>query len=245
MKASLFVTCLADHFYPQVGEAIINLLGKYGVEVDFPEDQTCCGQVAWNTGHHDDARQYALNYLKTFEKSEYIIVPSGSCAGHVHYYYPQMFPNDAALVKRLEDVASRTYEFSQFMVDVLGVKDVGATYNAKVVFHNNCHMQRELKVKDQPLEMLRAVRGLELLDMPRSELCCGFGGAFSIKKPEISTAMADKKLELIESTGAEIVVSCDAGCLMHQGGRSQRAGKGLKFMHLADLLWEGVKNSGR
>lgn len=244
MKASLFITCLADHFYPQVGLAVVHLLRRCGVEVDFPEQQTCCGQVAWNTGHQKEARQFALNYLRTFEKSEYIIMPSGSCAGHVRYYYPKMFPDDAALTRRLEEVASRTYEFSQFMVDVLGVTDVGARYPARAVFHNNCHMQRELGVKEPPLMMLRAVRDLELMDMPRPELCCGFGGAFSIKQPAISTAMADQKLAAIASTGADLVVSCDAGCLMHQGGRNQRTGGRLRFIHLADLLWQGVKASG-
>lgn len=245
MKVSLFVTCLADHFYPQVGEAVVHLLGRHGVEVDFPADQTCCGQPAWNTGHLDDARTFARNYMKTFAKSEYIIQPSGSCAGHVRYFYPKMFEHDEQLHREALAIAERTYEFSQFMVQVLGIRDLGARYQAKAVFHNNCHMQRELGVREEPLELLRHVRDLELLDMPRPDLCCGFGGAFSVKEAAISTAMADEKLRLIASTGADTIVSCDGGCLMHQGGRAEKIGMKIRTMHLAELLWEGVQHHGR
>lgn len=245
MRASLFITCLADHFRPEIGEAVVHLLRRHGVEVDFPAGQTCCGQPSWNTGHLDDARDFARHYIKTFAKSEYIIQPSGSCAGHVRYFYPQMFEDDPAMQKEAIAIGERTYEFTQFMVQVLGVKDVGARYKGKAVFHNNCHMQRELKVKEEPLEMLRHVRDLELLDLPRPDLCCGFGGAFSIKEPEISTAMADDKVNYVVETGADLLVSSDLGCLMHQGGRIEKRGLAIRPIHVAELLWEGVQNNGR
>jgi len=241
LRVSLFVTCLADHFYPEVGEAVVHLLRRHGVSVDFPAGQTCCGQPAWNTGHQDEAKAFALQYLKTFENSEYIVMPSGSCAGHVRYFYPQMFKNDKEFFKPICDIADRTYEFSEFMVKVLGLKDIGATYKAKAVYHNNCHMNRELGVRDEPLELLRHVRGLELVDNPRPELCCGFGGAFSVKMPEISTAMADEKIGTLASTQADLLISADGGCLMHMGGRMGRTGVQMRPIHLAQLLWEGVQ----
>jgi L-lactate dehydrogenase complex protein LldE len=245
LKVSLFITCLADHFYPEVGEAVVHLLRRYGCEVDFPSGQTCCGQPAWNTGLQDDARAFARNYMDVFDKSEYIVMPSGSCAGHVRYFYPQMFKDDKDMFKRASAIADRTFEFSEFLVKVLGVKDVGATYKAKAVYHNNCHMNRELGVREEPLELLRNVRGLELVENPRPDLCCGFGGAFSVKMPEISTAMADEKLGTFSGTGADLIISADGGCLMHMGGRAQRQGLKLRTIHLAQLLWEGVQNHGR
>ena len=245
LKVSLFITCLADHFYPEVGEAVVHLLRRYGCTVDFPPNQTCCGQPAWNTGLEDEAKAFARSYIETFENSEYVVMPSGSCAGHVRYFYPQMFKDDKAMFKRACAVADKTYEFSEFMVKVLKVTDVGATFPATVVFHNNCHMQRELGVKEEPLQLLRSVKDLVLVDNPRYDLCCGFGGAFSVKMPEISTAMADERLGIYVSTKADIVVSCDGGCLMHMGGRAERQGLPVKTMHLAQLLWEGVRNSER
>ena len=242
MKVSLFITCLADHFYPEVGEAVVHLLRRHGVTVDFPPNQTCCGQPAWNTGHEDEAKAFARQYIETFEHSEYVVMPSGSCAGHVRYFYPHMFKADKEMFQRASAVAAKTYEFSEFMVKVLGVKDVGARFPAKVVFHNNCHMQRELGVMEEPLELLRHVRGLELIENPRVDLCCGFGGAFSIKMPEVSTAMADERLGIYTATKADYIVSCDGGCLMHMGGRAERTGLPIKTIHLAELLWQGVQN---
>lgn len=244
MKVSLFITCLADHFYPEVGEAVVHLLRRHGVQVDFPSGQTCCGQPAWNTGHQDDARDLARNYLKTFADSEYIVMPSGSCAGHIRYFYPQMFAAEKALFREASAIADRTFEFSEFMVKVLGVKDVGARFKARAVFHNNCHMQRELGVLEEPLELLRHVRDLELVENPRPDLCCGFGGAFSVKMPEVSTAMADEKLGTFSPLQPDLLVSCDGGCLMHMGGRAERTGLKIRTMHLAELLWEGVQRNG-
>ena len=241
MKVSLFVTCLADHFYPEVGEAVVHLLRRHGCTVDFPANQTCCGQPAWNTGLVEDARAFARQYVTTFEDSEYVVMPSGSCAGHVRYFYPQMFKDDPVWFKRACAVADKTYEFSEFFVKVLKVTDLGATYKARAVYHNNCHMNRELGVQEEPLALLRNVRGLELVENPRVDLCCGFGGAFSVKQPEISTAMGDEKLGTLMSGQPEVIVSADGGCLMHMGGRAERTGVQVRFMHLAQLLWEGVQ----
>ncbi|HEY8345920.1 MAG TPA: (Fe-S)-binding protein [Symbiobacteriaceae bacterium] len=244
MKVALFITCLADHFYPAIGEAVVRLLRRHGVSVEFPPGQTCCGQPFWNMGHMDEARECARQFIRTFSQSEWIVTPSGSCAGHVRYFLPQMFPAGSPLCREASAIASRTFEFSQFMVNVLGVTDVGARFKARAVYHNSCHMQRELGVVEEPVAMLRQVRDLELVEAERPDLCCGFGGGFSVKMPEVSTAMADEKLRYLTATGADVLVSCDAGCLMHLGGRMEKLGIAMRPMHLAELLWEGVQHRG-
>lgn len=241
MRVSLFITCLTDLFFPEAGEAVVGLLRRHGVGVDFPQRQTCCGQPAWNSGHREEARALAEHFIDTFEASEYIATPSGSCAAMVRAYYPQLFIDDPAAYQRVTAVTERVYEFSQFMVNVLGVSDVGARYKAKAVYHSSCHMSRELGVTDEPLTMLGQVRDLELVAMPRADLCCGFGGAFSVKLPEISTAMADEKCGHIASTGASLLVASDGGCLMQLGGRMERVGMEVRSIHLAELLWQGVQ----
>lgn len=243
MNVSLFVTCLTDMFFPEVGEAVVGLLRRQGVSVDFPTAQTCCGQPAWNSGHHAEARALAAHFIDTFEASEYILTPSGSCAAMVRYYYPQIFQWDDKAAKRARAVVDRVYEFSEFFVKVLGVSDVGARFPARAVYHPSCHMSRELGVRDEPLTMLQHVRGLELVEMPRPDLCCGFGGAFAVKLPEISTAMADEKCGHVAATRADVLVGADGGCLMQLGGRMGRIGMPVRAMHLAELLWEGVQRS--
>lgn len=241
MKVSLFVTCLTDTFFPDVGEAVVHLLRRHGASVDFPMAQTCCGQPAWNSGHHAEARALADHFIDTFAASEYIVTPSGSCAGMIRYYYPEIYRQDGAAYERAVAVTARVYEFSEFMVKVLGVQDVGARYRSRAVYHASCHMSRELGVTDEPLTLLRHVRDLDLVEMPRADLCCGFGGAFSVKLPEISTAMADEKCGHVASTGAELLVGSDGGCLMQLAGRMERLGMPVRTMHLAELLWKGVQ----
>lgn len=240
MKASLFITCLSDMFFPEVGEAVVRLLRRHGVTVDFSADQTCCGQPAYNSGYVDEARTLARRFLEVFEGSEYVVCPSGSCAGMVRSYYPELFKDDPVWAGRAAAVAGRVYEFSEFLVKVVGVEDVGATFNARATYHASCHMSRELGVRDEPLRLLNHVRGLELVPMERTDLCCGFGGSFAVKLPDISRAMADEKLEHVAATRAEVLVGSDAGCLMHLGGRLQRLGQNVRTLHLAQLLWEGV-----
>lgn len=235
MKVSLFITCLSDLFFPNTGEAMVGLLRRHGVQVEFPPGQTCCGQPAFNGGFHTEARQMATQWVKAFAGAEYIVTPSGSCAAMVRNYYPELLPEAKV-------VSERTYEFSQFMVDVLGVEDVGARFPARVAYHHSCHMMRELNLTRQPLTLLRHVRELELVEVPRQELCCGFGGSFSVKMPEISEAMVCDKVAAVASTGADILVSSDNSCLMNIGGRISREQRPIRVMHLADLLWEGVQS---
>lgn len=244
MKASLFITCLGDMLFPEVGEAMVHLLRRQGVTLDFPPGQTCCGQPAWNMGHQEEAKEMARQWINTFERSEYIVSPSGSCVGHVRHFYPQMFENEPEMYKKAKSVAERTFEFTQFFVNVLGVTDVGARYKARAVFHSSCHMTRELGVRDEPFEMLKQVRDLDLVEMPRKDLCCGFGGGFSVKIPELSTEMVDQKIKYIQSTNADLLLGADGACLMNIAGRMERLGiNNIKVMHIAELLWKGVKQA--
>jgi len=237
MRVSLFITCLADMFFPNTGEAVVRLLKRHGAQVDFPPEQTCCGQPAFNGGFRDEARQMARQWVKAFRNSEYVVTPSGSCAAMVRNYYPELLPES-------KEIASRTYEFTQFMVDVLKVEDVGAEFKARATFHQSCHMSRELGVIHQPLTLLRHVKGLELIELPRKELCCGFGGSFSVKMPEISEAMVTDKVAAVASTNADILVGADSSCIMNIAGRINREGRPIRAMHVAELLWEGVKGRG-
>ncbi|WP_028986438.1 (Fe-S)-binding protein [Thermicanus aegyptius] len=240
MKASLFITCLADLFYPQVGKSVVEVLEHYGVEVDFPMGQTCCGQPAYNSGYHEEAKKAAEQMIRVFEGSTYVVSPSGSCAAMFREIYPQLFREDEEWRERAEKLAQKTYEFSEFLVKVLGVK-VEAAFPATATYHHSCHMNRFLGVKEEPITLLNQVEGLTLKDLPYSHDCCGFGGTFSVKMKEISTAMADTKLSHVEETDTEILIGSDLGCLMHLGGRLHRQGKEIKTMHVAEVLAKGLK----
>lgn len=237
MRASLFITCLADLFFPNTGEAVYRLLKRHGVEVNFPAEQTCCGQPAFNSGFHDEARQMARQWLKAFRNSEYIVAPSGSCVAMVRNYYPELLPEAA-------EMASRTFEFTQFMVEVLKVTDIGAVFPARAAYHHSCHMSRELGLYHHPLALLKAVEGLELVEVPRQDLCCGFGGSFAVKMPEISEAMVTDKVAAVASTRCDLLVGSDSSCIMNIAGRIAREGRPIRVMHTAELLWEGVKERG-
>jgi L-lactate dehydrogenase complex protein LldE len=236
MRVSLFVTCLVDQFFPEVGMSVVAVLRKLGVEVDFPAEQTCCGQPAFNSGFSGEARKLAKRFIEIFEKSEYVVAPSGSCSSMVRVFYPELFAKDPDWHKRAESLASRTYEFTEFLVNVLKVEDVGGAYHGKVALHQSCHLLRELNVKTEPQCLLRAVKGIELVDLERAETCCGFGGLFSIKYPHISGSVLQDKLESIEKSGADVVVASDVGCLMHIGGGLSRQCSAAKTMHIAELL---------
>ncbi|MEW6045809.1 MAG: (Fe-S)-binding protein [Bacillota bacterium] len=241
MRVALFIGCVNDVFFPRAGVAAARILERLGVDVDFPAGQTCCGQAHWNSGYRREARDLAEHFLDVFHGADYVVGPTGSCVSMVREYYPEIFGHGApVLAERARKVAARTYEFSQFLVDVLGVDDIGAHYPARAVYHSGCHSIRLLGAADAPLRLLAGVKGLELLPLPGAELCCGFGGTFAVKSPEVSVAMADDKLDAIRSTGAELVVSGDASCLLHLMGRSHRRDLGLRFMHLAELLAEGT-----
>jgi L-lactate dehydrogenase complex protein LldE len=235
MKVSLMITCLGDVFFPDVGVATVALLRRLGVEVDFPQAQTCCGQPHFNSGYHDEARKLARHTIAAFAHGRPVVTPSGSCAAMVKLEYPHLLHNDLTWHGRAEDLAHRTHELSDFLVNVLGVEDVGARFAARATYHMACHL-RGLGLKDEPLRLLRRVRGLELLPLERADECCGFGGSFSVRYPGISGAMAQDKAGFIEKTGAEVVVATDAGCLMNIGGCLHRRGGRVRTVHLAEVL---------
>ncbi|HEY3363553.1 MAG TPA: (Fe-S)-binding protein [Symbiobacteriaceae bacterium] len=236
MRVSFFATCIVDLFFPEVGMSAVEILERQGCEVDFPPGQTCCGQPAFNCGHTAEARTLALNYLNTFRDSEYIVMPSGSCAAMVRTHYRELFADEPELKKLAEDVAARTYEFSEFLVKVLNVRDVGASFPVKAAFHSSCHLTRELKVVQEPIQLLRKVAGLELKELDRQDLCCGFGGTFAVRSPQVSANMGDDKLDDAARQDAEVLVAADMACLMHLGGRNRRRAGGMKLMHLAEVL---------
>ncbi|MBI4312416.1 MAG: (Fe-S)-binding protein [Chloroflexi bacterium] len=235
-KASLFVTCLVDQFFPQVGVSTVNVLRRLGVQVDFPAGQTCCGQPAFNSGYRSQALPLAYQWLDLFAGSEYIVVPSGSCAAMLKASVPELLRDDPKAAQAALELARRTYELSQFIVDVLKVTDVGARMEARLTYHASCHLLRELGVSSQPLALLKGVRGAELAPMEGATECCGFGGTFAVKHPEISTAILEGKLQAIEATGADAVVACDMGCLMHMAGAMRRRGIKARALHLAEVL---------
>jgi L-lactate dehydrogenase complex protein LldE len=236
MKVSLFITCLVDQFFPETGVSMVSVLRKLGVDVEFPADQTCCGQPGYNSGFHSDARGLAERFMSIFEASEYVVAPSGSCASMVRVFYPDLFRDDPTNLKRAESLAAKTYEFGEFLVKVLGVEDVGASASGKVALHQSCHLLRELGVKDETQRLLKAVRGIELVELERADACCGFGGLFSMKYPHISGAILQEKLDCIAKSEADVVVACDAGCLMQIAGGLSRQGFQTRTMHLAELL---------
>jgi L-lactate dehydrogenase complex protein LldE len=236
MKVSLFITCLVDQFFPEVGMSMVSVLRRLGAQVDFPSEQTCCGQPAFNGGFKTEARDLARRFISIFEDSEYIVAPSGSCTSMVRVYYKELFHDDPDWKKRAESLASRTYEFTEFVVNVLGVEDVGAVYQGKVALHQSCHLLRELNVRTEPRRLLNAVKGIEVVELERAEACCGFGGLFSIKYPEISGGILQEKIDSVEKSGADVIVASDAGCLMQIAGGLSRQGMATRTMHIAELL---------
>ena len=235
-RVSLFVTCIVDQVFPKVGLAMADVLERVGYKLDFPPAQTCCGQPAFNSGYRQDAREVARQFFDVFRDSEYIVVPSGSCTAMISHHYEDLFENDPGMRQRAREIGSRVYEFSRFLTDVAKVEDVGANYDAKVTYHDSCHALRELKIKDGPRRLLANVKGLTLLEMEAAQECCGFGGTFSVKFPEVSGAMARTKIDSIVKTGASTVVSIDSSCLMQLEGVIRRAGLPIRTMHLAEIL---------
>jgi L-lactate dehydrogenase complex protein LldE len=233
----LFVTCLIDTLQPQIGEAVVSVLERVGVQIKFPLDQTCCGQPPFNAGMRFEARKMAEHTIRIFERDPApVVIPSGSCTAMVRHGYPELFADDPEWLPRAQDLAARTYEFSEYLVDVLGVLDVGAHYPAKATYHSSCHLLRGLGVDHQPRTLLANVRELELIPLPHAEDCCGFGGVFSVEHPEISAEMLQRKIEDIQSTQASIAVVADTGCLMHIYGGFSRQKKPQPVLHIAEVL---------
>ena len=235
-RVSLFVTCMVDQLFPKVGMAMADVLERLGYAVDFPEEQTCCGQPAYNSGYRAEARTVARHFLRTFEASETIVVPSGSCTAMVTHHFQDLFqkePETLALVRAME---KKVHEFATFLTDVAGVEDVGARMDGVATFHDGCHGLRELGIRSAPRRLLACVKGLKLREMAPAEECCGFGGTFAVKFAELSGAMARTKIDAIVATGADTVVSLDPSCLMQIQGALSRAGLNIRTMHLAEVL---------
>ncbi|HMG36070.1 MAG TPA: (Fe-S)-binding protein [Blastocatellia bacterium] len=236
MNVSLFVTCLVDQFFPQVGESTVHLLQRLGCNVDFPADQTCCGQPAFNSGFCSDAKPLAKHFLRVFENSEYIVSPSGSCVSMVKVFYDGLLKDEPETSERIRKVAARTYELTDFIANVLRIEDVGASFTGRVALHQSCHLLRELNLRTEPRRLLEKVKGIELVDLERSESCCGFGGLFSVKYPHISGSILEDKLDTVKRSGAQFVVATDMGCLMHMGGGLNRQHSRVRTMHIAEIL---------
>jgi L-lactate dehydrogenase complex protein LldE len=238
MRVALFATCVVDTMVPQVAMATARLLERLGHEVVVPPGQSCCGQMHVNTGYRREAVPIVANHVKAFAGAEAIVAPSGSCVASIHHQQAAVARRfgEAALGDEAEQLAGRTYELSQFLVDVLGVTDVGAYYPHRVTYHPTCHSLRMLHVGDRPLQLLRAVRGLTLIELPAAEQCCGFGGTFAVKNADTSTAMLTDKMANVLSTHAEVCTAGDASCLMHIGGGLSRLRSGTRTVHLAEIL---------
>lgn len=237
MKVALFATCLVDQLWPTVGEATVEVLRRAGCEVTFDARQTCCGQPAYNTGYRDEARAVggALVELYDQDPADAIVLPSGSCAAMVRHL-PELFDADDPLREKAESVAGRTFELAALLVRELGVTDLGARFEGRATWHDACHGLRELDLRDEPRALLGAVEGLELVEAKGCDTCCGFGGTFSVKHPELSVAMVDWKLQHVEQAAVDAVVSGDVSCLMQLGGRLQERGNKVRTLHLAEVL---------
>ena len=240
MKVALFVTCVVDQMWPAVGASTVEVLRRVGCSVEFDERQTCCGQPAFNTGFSQEARKLAERFIRICEESqaEAIVSPSGSCTAMVHHY-PALFEEgkeDHEWRRRARVVAERTFELSSFLVRILKVEDVGARWAGRVTWHDACHALRDLNVHSEPRRLIEHVREAQFVELENADSCCGFGGTFSVKYPEISVAILDQKIEAIERAGVQAVVSGDASCLMQIGGRLSRKGSTVRAMHLAELL---------
>lgn len=235
MQVSLFITCVCDMFHPDVGKDTVDILERNGCTVDFPPTQTCCGQPAYNSGYLQQSKKAMKQMILAFEKSEYVVGPSGSCVGMIKEY-PNHLKDDPKWADKATNLANKTYELTSFLVDVLGITDVGSNFKGKVTYHPSCHMTRILGVKEAPMKLLRAIPGVELVELPVKEGCCGFGGTFAIKNSEISTAMAEEKSSHVSETGADYLIGGDMACLMNIGGMMEREGKDVKIKHIAQIL---------
>lgn len=236
MNVTLFAQCLVDAAFPEVGEAMLRLFDRLDIAVDIPPDQTCCGQPAFNAGYRQEARKAAKRFIRIFESADFIVCPSGSCTDMVRHQYPTLFEEGSDWHGRAVETGAKLFELTQFLVDKLGMEDVGARFDGTVTYHDSCHLLRNLGVREQPRKLMANVQGLRLTEMTDSERCCGFGGTFSVKYPDISTAILAEKVENIIATGADAVVGCDISCLMHIRGILNRKAPSVKTLHIAQIL---------
>jgi L-lactate dehydrogenase complex protein LldE len=238
VRITLFITCYNDTLFPGTGQAVVRVLERLGHTVEFPLDQTCCGQMHFNTGYRREAYPLAKRFVEIFADSEAVCIPSSSCVAMIREYYPALARenNDAEMATALETLLPRIYEFSELLVDRLGVTDAGAYFPHRVTYHASCHGLRSLHLGDKPIELLRAVRGLELVPLEGLEQCCGFGGTFAVKNADVSAAMLTEKVRAVLNTRAEVCTACDNSCLMHIQGMLHRQYAGVRTLHLAEIL---------
>ena len=238
MRVSLFITCFNDTIFPGTGRAVVRLLERLGHSVEFPMEQTCCGQMHYNTGYQLEAIPLVRRFVEIFESAEVVVSPSASCVGMVRHMYPHAaeLAGDQELSKAVAAIAPKVFELSEFLVNVLGVEDVGAYYPHRVTYHPTCHSLRMLRVGDAPLKLLKAVRGIDLVELPRADECCGFGGTFAVKNADTSMAMLGDKIRCVLETRAEVCTSADNSCLMNIGGALHRQRAGVGTVHLAEIL---------
>ncbi len=254
-NVQLFITCLVDTFFPEVGEAMVEVLNRAGADVDFPPDQTCCGQPTFNAGLRWDARRIAEHTIRVFEAAKGmssttdalpdIVMPSGSCAHMIRHNYSELFADDPVWLPRAKALAARTYEFTEYIVDVLGLTDLDAHWDGPLTYHPTCHLHRGLGIDRQPRALLANVHGADLRELPEAEDCCGFGGIFSVEHPELSAEMLKRKIKNLEATRAPTLVVCDAGCLMHVQGGLHRNKLPQKVVHIAEVLNHRLSGTGR
>ncbi|MEJ2165167.1 MAG: (Fe-S)-binding protein [Desulfobacterales bacterium] len=235
-RVTLFIQCLVDGVYPEVGEAMVAIFRKLGINIMCPTRQTCCGQPAFNSGYRRQARIAAKRFIEIFETADSIVCPSGSCVTMVRSHYAELLREDVSWERRARQVAGKTFELTQYLVDILGVDDLGARYDGKITYHDSCHLLRSLRVREQPRRLLRKVSGAEFVELYDSDRCCGFGGAFAVKYADISAAMVEDKVNRIIASGADTVAGCDMGCLMNIQGMLSRKGSDIKVRHIAQIL---------
>ncbi|UOE18627.1 (Fe-S)-binding protein [Thermobifida halotolerans] len=245
MRIALFITCVNDTLFPRTGQAVVRLLERLGHEAVFPTEQTCCGQMHFNTGYRRDAQKLAVRFVRTFADHDVVLAPSGSCAAMIRDNYARLGRTGSRLERAAAEVAPRVLDLSELLVDVLGVTDVGAYFPHRVAYHPTCHGMRLLGLGDRPTRLLRAVRGLELVELADAEECCGFGGTFAVKNPDVSAAMGWDKARNVAATGAEVLCAVDNSCLMHIGGTLRRQRSGVRVMHLAEILASTEKEPAR
>ncbi len=235
-RVGLFVTCLVDLYRPNVGFAAVKLLENAGYRVEVPEAQTCCGQPAFNSGDYDSTREIAMQVIAAFEDFDYVVGASGSCMGTIKVHYPGLFKDTPEWQSRAQALSRKSYELTSFLTDIAGIDSVDSDFEANITYHDSCAGLRELGVKQQPRKLLDSVKGLSLTEMPNSETCCGFGGTFCVKFPQISTRLASDKIDNIETSKAEVLLGGDMGCLLNISGRLKRLDKPVKVYHVAEVL---------
>lgn len=236
MKVTLFPTCLGDQLHPGVARSVVRVLERLGCRVESPDAQVCCGQPAYNSGYLPEARRVATALLRALANADYVVTPSGSCAGMIGHHFGALFADDPKLAQEAEGLSKRLYEFSRFLVDVLRVERLEASFPERVTYHPSCHGTRLLGLREEPLRLLAAIPDLELVPLPGAQDCCGFGGTFALKLSQISTAIADEKIDHVLQTGARYLVGTDLGCLMHLAGRMERRGIRGEALHIAEVV---------